>query len=833
MTKRDFFKIFVPTKPCRTRRFAAFLTAFLCFALSTAAVRAETLRVGKAVYETESGVLSFGDLRTTVNSDSAELSADGSLLLRGAFEKTQDAGTLPSGVSGDLAVWPDASGSWLKFRWIFSATEDGATVANLKTPTFEYAAAADELKALGTAGLTAVDEHAGSYMFLALARPVERTGVVAAWTTSDRGSGIVFSAKSSDENAAKTAFFGREEYGKLRLEAGKPTLGEIFVVGTFADVRDGLELYADAVAAQYGVRLKKQPVGYCTWYSDRNGGAGDPVSNAEFARDAATKLVPWGFNLFQIDSRWQDGKNARPTDGEPKIFARPNPNGPYRGEMKNVANELNRNGLVAGLWILPFAASTSDPYFDDKADLYALSAIDYDAVAKNRPGELRLSQKKGAPYEAYWGGSCLDMTNPKALDYAETLIRQATQDWGYQYLKIDGLWTGAACQILYVNDEYRPDDIGTQIFADENATNVEAYRRGSRVVRDAAGDDVFILGCNVSQNMRTLGASYGFVDAMRIGPDNGAGWGFRDGQLCVGPVRGTPRYFYNGRVWWNDPDPVYVRNSIPVEHARAITSWTAISGQLYLFSDWLPALSEERVEILRRTAAPHGRKTVRPIDLLENAPANGWILSDAATEKTPRRDTLAFFNWSDEKDLAIAYSLDYAGLDAGKTYSAWDFWADAPLDDFAGKIELNVAPASCRVLSVRETLARPFLISTNRHVAGPLFEVAAEDWNAEKRTLSGTSRVVLNDRYELRIVVPDGFDAADVSAFAELAAENASGATVSAPVVKREGRILRVSFAANPGADFASEPTATATVSDETNAARFNVDVRWRIKFND
>ena len=51
---------------------------------------------------------------------------------------------------------------------------------------------ADALKALGTAGLTAVDGHPGSYAFLAIADPQTNRGVVAGWETSHVGSGFLF-----------------------------------------------------------------------------------------------------------------------------------------------------------------------------------------------------------------------------------------------------------------------------------------------------------------------------------------------------------------------------------------------------------------------------------------------------------------------------------------------------------------------------------------------------------------------------------------------------------------------------------------------------------------
>jgi len=82
-----------------------------------------------------------------------------------------------------------------------------------------------------------------------------------------------------------------------------------------------------------------------------------------------------------------------------------------------------------------------------------------------------------------------------------------------------------------------------------------------KLVREAAGDDIFFLGCNVAQNMRTLGGSFGLLDAMRIGPDNGRNWS----AICRGPFSGSNLYFLHGRVWYNDPDPIYVRDSVPLD----------------------------------------------------------------------------------------------------------------------------------------------------------------------------------------------------------------------------------------------------------------------------
>ena len=58
--------------------------------------------------------------------------------------------------------------------------------------------------------------------------------------------------------------------------------------------------------------------------------------------------------------------------------------------------------------------------------------------------------------------------------------------------------------------------------------------------------------------------------------------------------------------------------------------------------------------------------------------------------------------------------------------------------------------------------SKPVLVSTSRHVASPVFDVSDEKWDAASRTLSGTSKTVSGEDYELRIWVPAGFDCASV-----------------------------------------------------------------------
>jgi hypothetical protein len=418
---------------------------------------------------------------------------------------------------------------------------------------------------------TAPGDELGSYVWMAVAEPESRAGVVGAWLSQDRASGVVFPRVKE----GRLALEAQLHYGRLRLEPGQSETLESFALGYFADARLGLETWADALAKVYNIKLPAQPVGYCTWYMEKYAGASDPQHLAELSEAAKKKLAPFGFNFVQIDDGWQAGLKK---NGPKKNFNEVDPKAAYAAGMKPVAEKIKGLGLMPGIWFMPFAANYEDPFFADKADLFVKTA-------------------DGRPYDTSWGGTCLDMTNPKARAYLRQMVQRISVQWGYELFKMDGMWTGTGTQQIYVNNGYKEDGMGDAVFHDPKMTNIEAYRTGLKTVREAAGPNVFLLGCCVSQNMRSFGGAFGLVDAFRIGPDTGSGH--------IGSPHASRNYFLNGRVWYNDPDCVAVRAKYPIGNARANASFAAISGNLFYNSDWIPDLPEERLEILKRTMAPH------------------------------------------------------------------------------------------------------------------------------------------------------------------------------------------------------------------------------------
>lgn len=634
--------------------------------------------------------------------------------------------TLTFANNDSLTIATRGDSRFLELTWTLRGSQSGErTLTNLPLLSFLPARQGKAPVTVGTGGPAKPGD--GSYMFLVNADAATRAGLVTAWLTSERASGVVL----TDKDQRVTA---RMDYGAFALAPGKTETTDRLLIGWFDDALRGLESYADEIAKHHEIKLPPQKSVYCTWYHAR------ASNEAQFARNtemAARELKPFGLDVLQIDDGWQPGQSK---NGPKKNFTIHDPDGPYPSGMKKTADDVIAAGMIPGIWWMPFAGTAPDPYYADKQHFF-------------------VRDDDGAPREVKWGGTCLDMTHPEALAYVRENARRIAEDWHYQYFKLDGLWTGIAPAILYVNNGFREDDYGVQRRFDASITPVEAYRKGMKAVRDGAGDNVFLLGCNLAQNMRTMGASYGLFDAMRVGPDNNANnWK----SLVGGVFSSANRYFLHGRVWYNDPDPHYVRPSVPIQQARTLSSWVGLSGFLNTSSESYEALPAERLDLLRRTLPAHKLKA-RPVDYLEQRVARVWIVSDGRA--SPARHAIGFFNWEVEntEPITIDRPLAACDLDPKKAYVGFDFWRNEFLPEIRDRVQVVLPHNECRLWCLREKTDHPMVVSTSRHVTQGIVDIVEEQWDSAGRVLSGKSRIVGGDPYELRIWTPAAYGRIDVS----------------------------------------------------------------------
>jgi hypothetical protein len=255
--------------------------------------------------------------------------------------------------------------------------------------------------------------------------------------------------------------------------------------------------------------------------------------------------------------------------------------------------------------------------------------------------------------------------------------------------------------------------------------------------------------------------------------------------------RGGQRYFFNGRVFWVDPDPVYVR--ITDAGAKTVCSYVAVTGFMHTTSEQYEKLTAAQVDIIKRTIPHHGLTTARPADYYDRANPGIWLLTDT-TKSGIRRDVIGVFNFDSVTAFAQNYSLDKLGLMSSKRYVGFDFWGDKFVAPFTGTFNFLLAPKACKVVAVREATDYPQVVSTSRHVTQGITCITEEKWDAAGKVLRGTSKLVRNDPYELRIVAMNQSGSWTAQSAAVSAEDQTAGVTVQ-PVVQNntEVRVRMVS----------------------------------------
>ena len=156
------------------------------------------------------------------------------------------------------------------------------------------------------------------------------------------------------------------------------------------------------------------------------------------------------------------------------------------------------------------------------------------------------------------------------------------------------------------------------------------------------------------------------------------------------------------------------------------------------------------------------------MDLFDEKIARIWLLTDE--RRTPRRDVIGLFNWDEKEPVHISCPLAKIGLPRTGRYVGFDYWADEFVAPFEGSLQSDLPAASCRILAVRPVSGQPQVIGTSRHITQGIVDMLEETWDEKTQQLSGVSRVVANDPYEIRIAALGGATAWQVT-----------GATVSAP----------------------------------------------------
>ena len=256
--------------------------------------------------------------------------------------------------------------------------------------------------------------------------------------------------------------------------------------------------------------------GYTSWYNYFSKVTEDIVYRDLDALDLAREET----QIFQIDDGYQENTGDWLLTDKKKF-----PHG-----MKACADAIHSKGYKAGLWLAPFCANIKSK------------------VAKEHPDWFIKNPETGKRLLAHfgWGGAyAFDIYNEGAREYIKHFFDVILNEWGFDLVKLD---------FLYTICEYpRNGKNRGQLMAD-----------GIDLLREACGDKL-ILGCGVP-----LGSCFGIFDACRIGPDaNKAFYGNPMNTLKLTREIPSSRYAMvntiyrrclDGRAFANDPDVFFLRD---------------------------------------------------------------------------------------------------------------------------------------------------------------------------------------------------------------------------------------------------------------------------------
>lgn len=208
---------------------------------------------------------------------------------------------------------------------------------------------------------------------------------------------------------------------------------------------------------------------WCSWYAYY-----EDIDETTLHADLAG-LVGLPFDVFQIDDGWE------------VVVGDWRPNAKFPSGMADLAGRAAGAGLRPGIWLAPFIARPESE------------------VVREHP-EYFLRDEAGAlvPAGYNWGGPyyALDVTRPDAREHLRGLIRTVV-GWGYRYLKLDFINAAAITAVRH----------------DPGVGREEAYRQAMRLIRQTAGEDVYILGSGAP-----VLPSIGVCDGIRVGPDVAPQW---------------------------------------------------------------------------------------------------------------------------------------------------------------------------------------------------------------------------------------------------------------------------------------------------------------------
>jgi hypothetical protein len=211
--------------------------------------------------------------------------------------------------------------------------------------------------------------------------------------------------------------------------------------------------------------------------------------------------------------------------------------------------------------------------------------------------------------------------------------------------------------------------------------------------------------------------------------------------LHLGRINDVDETWVNGRE-------VGATGSFPQDYK---TAWTQDRRYTVPAESLRWGLGEENVLVIRvYDGGGDGGLT----DLGAAEPPAIWRLPSSVS---PAQVTVAgFFNWGEGRRSVSVTPSDLGATRRGQRAHLWDVWDARYLGTTTGSAPLDIAPTSCRLLSIVPDVGHPQLLGTDAHVTSGAQSVVGVKWDARHRALKGRSRVRPGVPFHLALTVPRG-----------------------------------------------------------------------------
>jgi len=457
----------------------------------------------------------------------------------------------------------------------------------------------------------------------------------------------------------------------------------------------------------------KPVVGWCSWFAFL-----DKITERDMLRTTdvlAEVLAPYGYEYVQMDDGYQRDI------GLPELWLEPNEKFPHG--LDYLASYIKRKGMKPGIWTNTSFAQTE--FAEKHKDWFVLDS-------------------EGRVAKGNWIRHILDATVPAALDGVVKPIYRGLREDGFEYFKVDALR----------HLRYEGYNAFSEHFRKKRLDVTSAYRKYVQTIRDVIGREYFMLGCwGVRPELA------GIIDGCRLGTD---GFSFA----------GLSQYnSFNNVVWRNDPDHIELSEA----EAYRSTTVTSLTGSLMLLTDKPEVYRTPVVEPAKRTAPVLFTLPGQIFDVDPSRSQNLWRVDAEVSGKEPKvfdaglmpgchlyllEVNRPFEDWvvlgrSGGENTEIRF--EDLGLDKAHEYFVFEFWSQRLLGAFSGAFPPGeVDPKfNCQVFCIRERQAHPQILATSRHITGGGVDLVEVSWENDR--LSGKSRVVGGDAYDLVVSIPPGY----------------------------------------------------------------------------